>query len=778
MLSALIEGKNGGKAEVRLRTEGAAFIPVYFSVQNVVLNGAECHCIIATDLSEQKRHEEIAAVLEAVPAGIFIARDAECRSIVGNRMAYELLRLPPTANVSKSALELEKMKYKASKREVRDGRDVPAEELPMPRLPRRTGQRVFDYEFDMLFDDGAFRCWLGNAVPLFDERGRARGAVGAFVDITERKRAAEALRTANAELRNFGNALTQDIQQPLAMVVRFTQLLAQEYRGKLGANAESYISDALGGALKIESLLKALLHYWEITERSGLSLSPVDCNRVLSQALLHLNAAIRQSGAAVTAEPLPTVVAEDVMLEQLFETLVDNSIQYRSEAVPRIHISVARISDRWLFSVRDNGIGIDPENSALVFEMFRRLHGNEIPGSGIGLALCKKIVERHGGRIWVESETGRGRGVQIHDSHLPGFCPSGVFGDWATPRLSRFQKPPLRCGRGSHKLMSRDRKGPRQQKFTACGPCGAISVPLFLRRALPPHVRERPHAVERQRVGERLHAGGGCMGRLRSRTARSAASGTGDLPGLLRAGCVCLLRLGLWCNGMRGGRCDRMCGGSGLMRLRLRRARCRACCHFALRFGAAISRRCGPGGCSVGGLSVIFGGRSCLGLTAGRRFLLRSWSGSGLAVLPRHRRFRRAGPRCGSAGSAVKTRPITPVAYVLDIGVMNDRRIHVHHRGVIGKVPAFPTAAVESSSAVAEAIVHAAIEAHGRSPVAGIKRIESIRKTPIARCPEEAGLRRRYPRTGDPVIACVAIAPVARLPKVSVGWTQRLLVNL
>jgi signal transduction histidine kinase len=426
VISALLEGKNDRKAEVRLRTEGAALIPVYFSVQNVVLNGAGCHCIIATDLSEQKRHEEIAAVLEAVPAGIFIARDAECRSIVGNRMAYELLRLPSALNVSKAALELEKPK---AWREVRDGRDIPAEELPM-QTAARTGQRVYDCEFDMLFDDGAYRCWLGNAVPLFDERGHTRGAVGAFVDITERKRAAEALRTANTELRNFGNALTQDIQQPLAMVVKFTQLLAQEYRGKLGADAETYISDALGGALKIESLLKALLHYWEITERSGLSLSPVDCNNVLSQALLHLNAVIRQSGATVTAEQLPTVVAEDVMLGQVFETLVDNSIQYRGEAVPRIHISVALTSDRWLFSVRDNGIGIDPKNSALVFEMFKRLHGNEIPGTGIGLALCKKIVERHGGRIWVESEAGRGAAFRFTiptylESALPGFSALG-----------------------------------------------------------------------------------------------------------------------------------------------------------------------------------------------------------------------------------------------------------------------------------------------------------------------------------------------------------------
>src|ERR1019366_3000710 len=125
--------------------------------------------------------------------------------MVGNRMAYELLRMPSASNVSQSALEFEKPK---AWREVRDGRDIPPRELPM-QTAARTGKRVHDCEFDMLFDDGVYRCWLGNAVPLFDETGQPRGAVGAFIDITERRRGAEALEAANAELRNFGHALTQ-----------------------------------------------------------------------------------------------------------------------------------------------------------------------------------------------------------------------------------------------------------------------------------------------------------------------------------------------------------------------------------------------------------------------------------------------------------------------------------------------------------------------------------------------------------------------------------------
>jgi signal transduction histidine kinase len=422
LISALLNSTGRRKAEVRLRTDDAASVPVYLSLQNVHLSGTGCVCAIITDLSDQKRYAEIAAVLEAVPVGVFIAQDAECRSIVGNRMAYELLRVPPASNVSKSARELEKSK---SWREVKDGRDIPPEELPM-QTAARTGKRVHDYEFDMLFDDGVYRSWLGNAVPLFDETGQSRGAVGAFIDITERRQAAESLEAANVELRSFGNALTQDLREPLSMVVKFTKLLAEEYRGRLDKDAETYISDSVKGALRIEALLTALLDYWKVTQVSGVNLSSVDCNQLLSRTLQHFQVAIRESGATVTSGTLPTVVAEEMPLEQVFQTLIGNAIQYRGEAAPSIHISAESTFDRWLFSVRDNGIGIDRKYAEQVFGMFQRLHGNEIPGTGIGLALCKKIVERRGGRIWVESAAGRGAAFRFTiptslDSTLPGF---------------------------------------------------------------------------------------------------------------------------------------------------------------------------------------------------------------------------------------------------------------------------------------------------------------------------------------------------------------------
>jgi light-regulated signal transduction histidine kinase (bacteriophytochrome) len=226
-------------------------------------------------------------------------------------------------------------------------------------------------------------------------------------DITETKRAEQLIQTHSAELQEFAYGFTHDLQEPLRMVVNFSQLMAQEYEGKLGEEADKYLGYSAEGAFRIEALLKGLLNYLEITEDSGGLLS-IDCNHVLSKTLLSLQTAIQQGGATVTSDPLPTVVAKEAMLMQIFQNLIGNSIKYRGETAPTVHVSAERTLEGWLFSVKDNGIGIDPADAKLVFGMFKRLHGKEIPGRGLGLALCRKVVERHGGRIWVESEAGRG----------------------------------------------------------------------------------------------------------------------------------------------------------------------------------------------------------------------------------------------------------------------------------------------------------------------------------------------------------------------------------
>jgi light-regulated signal transduction histidine kinase (bacteriophytochrome) len=265
-----------------------------------------------------------------------------------------------------------------------------------------------DFQVTHEFQRVGRKVMLLNGSEIFNPNAQARTILLAIEDATERKQAEESLRTTNAELQDFAYALTHDLQEPLRMVVNFTELLGREYKGKLGEEADIFISYSMEGASRIEALLKALLSYWEVNERQPDTLAPVDSGAALARALLNLQTAVGESGAIVTSDPLPVVVAEEILLTQLFQNLVSNSIKYRSEAAPRIHVSAEKDGEEWLFTVRDNGIGIDPQYRERVFGMFKRLHGSEIPGTGVGLALCRKIVERKRGRIWVESEAGRG----------------------------------------------------------------------------------------------------------------------------------------------------------------------------------------------------------------------------------------------------------------------------------------------------------------------------------------------------------------------------------
>jgi hypothetical protein len=400
IVNGLLSGTGYRKAEVQLISDGVAFLPVYMSIQNVFLDGREFQCLIVTDLSTQKRYEELVAVLEAVPVGVFIAHDAGCTRVDGNRTGYDLLRLRAGSQLSNYVPE-------GTWRAVRDDRDIAVEELPM-HTAARTGVAVHNYEFEAVFSDGSSRCLLGSAVPLFDPAHRTRGAVGTFIDITERKQAGEALRATNAELRKFSHVLVHGLQEPLGKVLSSSQLLVQETEGTLGAEAAEHLSRSIAGVLRMKAILTRLLHYWEITERNGVRLATVDCNRLLSQALVNLAPEIQRSGAVVTSGPLPTVVADEVMLLPVFENLIGNAVKYRGAAVPEVHVSAVSAGERWQISVRDNGAGIEKASAARIFDLFRCLDSDSVPGAGFGLALCRKVVESHGGRIWADSEAGHG----------------------------------------------------------------------------------------------------------------------------------------------------------------------------------------------------------------------------------------------------------------------------------------------------------------------------------------------------------------------------------
>jgi len=192
------------------------------------------------------------------------------------------------------------------------------------------------------------------------------------------------------------------------MVGSYVQLLGKRYKGKLDADADEFIGYALDGALRMQRLIEDLLAFSRAGTRGG-ALVPTDANAVLDRALASLKLTVDETGASVTHDPLPTVSADAGQLEHVFLNLVSNALKFRGAESARVHVSAARDDREWRFSIRDNGIGIDRQYFERIFVIFQRLHGkNDYPGTGIGLAITKRIVERHGGRIWVESEPGRG----------------------------------------------------------------------------------------------------------------------------------------------------------------------------------------------------------------------------------------------------------------------------------------------------------------------------------------------------------------------------------
>ncbi len=248
-------------------------------------------------------------------------------------------------------------------------------------------------------------------------------------DITERRRAEEALekRTrelmnsqealkqkaqelsrSNADLEQFAYVASHDLQEPLRTMTSFAQLLRRRYQGKLDANADDFIHFIVDGATRMQGLITDLLAYSRVGSRGKETVS-TDCAAVFDQAVANLQTAIVESGAVVTHDSLPTVPCDGAQLIQVFQNLVGNSIKFRDSHSPRVHVAAEPRPSEWVFSVKDNGIGIDPEYAQRIFEVFQRLHTRtEYPGSGIGLAIAKKIVERHGGRIWVESQPHQG----------------------------------------------------------------------------------------------------------------------------------------------------------------------------------------------------------------------------------------------------------------------------------------------------------------------------------------------------------------------------------
>ena len=260
-----------------------------------------------------------------------------------------------------------------------------------------------------------------------------RLVTAAIRDVTERKKADQEIRELNAlleqrvaertaelvesntallrsnyDLSQFAYAASHDLQEPLRLVALYSQMLRKKYAGRIDAHADEYISYVVNSANRMEQLLRDLLAYSQVGSSNEGPAGPVACAEVLRKVMLNLQAGIEQSGALVTWNGLPTIQAHEIRLVQLFQNLVGNAIKYRRSEAPKIVVGARRRSLDWLFSVQDNGIGIKPEYAQQVFGIFKRLHGNKYPGTGIGLAICQRIVEGYGGRIWVESTVDEG----------------------------------------------------------------------------------------------------------------------------------------------------------------------------------------------------------------------------------------------------------------------------------------------------------------------------------------------------------------------------------
>lgn len=350
--------------------------------------------------------EKFKLLLDSTAEGIF-GMDTEGRLTFCNPAALRLLGYARTEDLLGG--DIHAMAHHTRP----DGSPYPLQECKA-FLAVRTGQGQHEENEVFWRADGSpfpVEYW---SYPIF-QNGLTVGTVVAFLDITERKRAAELLAKkvdeltrSNAELERFAYVASHDLQEPLRMVASYVQLLAKRYQGRLDADADDFIHYAADGATRMQQLINDLLAYSRVGTR-GREFAPTDANRVLEDALFNLSHAINDSQAEITSDKLPSVAADGSQLTQVFQNLIGNAIKFCGKEKPDIHVGVSLTQGEWRFTVRDNGIGIPPEHQERIFQIFQRLHSREeYPGTGIGLSICKRIVERHGGRIGVESAPGKG----------------------------------------------------------------------------------------------------------------------------------------------------------------------------------------------------------------------------------------------------------------------------------------------------------------------------------------------------------------------------------
>jgi PAS domain S-box-containing protein len=378
--------------------------------------------IVLNDVTERRQAEAeraaesnlLRTLIDNLPDSVYV-KDTEARYLINNKANLDRLGLAGEGQARGKTVfdffpEEHARLYDADDRTVLESR-----------------VSIFDREEPYRDAAGCLCDYATTKVPLFDADGKVIGLVGISRDITGRKRAAEALEqkakelaASNAELEQFVYAASHDLQEPLRMIAGFTQLLSRRYQGKFDGDADEFMRFIVEGAERMQTLIRDLLAYSR-AGRTSLNAERVDLRECVAASLANLRATLEENGADVEVSPLPEYVGRRSQLIQLFQNLIGNAVKYHGVEPPRVRVSAERQGGEWLFAVQDNGIGIDPQYAGQVFELFRRLHGrNEYSGTGIGLAICKKIVEGHGGRIWVDSQPGQGATFRFTLPHEDG----------------------------------------------------------------------------------------------------------------------------------------------------------------------------------------------------------------------------------------------------------------------------------------------------------------------------------------------------------------------
>jgi len=342
------------------------------------------------------------ALLEFAPDAVVIV-DRSARIVIVNRQAEEMFGYDREELLGKPIEALIPQRYHGAHVHHRD------QYIHDPRTrPMGAGLELFARRKD----GSEFQVEISLA-PVSE--GDDQLVVSIVRDVTDRKaveaqlrESAAELRQSNAELEQFAYVASHDLQEPLRMVASYTQLLSRRYKGKLDDDADEFIGYAVDGATRMQALINDLLTY----ARAGTRERPMvltDVASIVDSVIADLTPSITEANATVTRSDLPTLVADPVQMTQLFQNLISNAIKFRGDTPPAVRVTAERDKHQWRFGIEDNGIGIAQEYADRIFVIFRRLHSrDEYPGTGIGLSICKKIVERHGGRIWVESRPGDG----------------------------------------------------------------------------------------------------------------------------------------------------------------------------------------------------------------------------------------------------------------------------------------------------------------------------------------------------------------------------------